>query len=187
MSSPCGTLTLLGSRTARTYAPHTASAASPGARRSRRRSSNRIRRASYRSSCTKCVGRPDSRRSHVANRRSSQRFAPGTGQSAAAGLSFVAMNTNASGGWRLPRWLGSITWRSVVVVIVLSVLVAAALKPIFVSPFTQVLGRTLFVGIASSLLVFTAAGHWQQRWLPRWLMRSSRSRFARRWRRWRPI
>ncbi len=80
------------------------------------------------------------------------------------------MNTNASGGWRLPRWLGSITWRSVVVVIVLSVLVAAALKPIFVSPFTQVLGRTLFVGIAL-LLVFTAAGHWRQRWLPRWLMR----------------
>ncbi|HMN75744.1 MAG TPA: histidine kinase [Burkholderiaceae bacterium] len=80
------------------------------------------------------------------------------------------MNTNLSVRPRLPRWLASITWRSVVLVAVLCVLVAAALNPIFISPFAQVLGRTLFVGI-SLLLVFTAAGHWQQRWLPRWLMR----------------
>lgn len=78
------------------------------------------------------------------------------------------MNMNASGSRWLPRWLASLTGRSVVVAAVLSVLVAVALNPVFISPFTQVLGRTMFVGMAL-LLVFTAAGHWRQTWLPRWL------------------
>ncbi|MEO8124665.1 MAG: histidine kinase, partial [Burkholderiales bacterium] len=79
------------------------------------------------------------------------------------------MNKVASGGKWLPHWLASLTWRSVVVQAVLSAIVAVALNPVFISPFTQVLGRTLFVGMVL-LLVFTAAGHWRQTWLPRWLM-----------------
>ena len=47
-------------------------------------------------------------------------------------------------------------------------LAAAALNPIFVTPFALVLGRTLFVGM-TLLLAFTLAGMWQPRWLPRWL------------------
>jgi signal transduction histidine kinase len=79
------------------------------------------------------------------------------------------MNIRVSGGRWLPRWLASLTGRSVVVAALLSVLVAAALNSLFISPFTQVLGRTMFVGMAL-LLAFTAAGHWRQTWLPRWLM-----------------
>ena len=79
------------------------------------------------------------------------------------------MDSNAPRSRWLPSWLASLTWRGVIVAAVLAVLVAAALNPLFVSPFTQVLGRTMFVGI-TLLIVFTAAGHWRQRWLPRWLV-----------------
>ena len=81
------------------------------------------------------------------------------------------MNSNVPGRKWLPRWLASLTGRSVVFAAVLSAVVAAVLSPVFVSPFTQILSRTLFVGIAL-LLVFTAAGHWRQTWLPRWQMQA---------------
>jgi len=69
----------------------------------------------------------------------------------------------------LPRWLASLTGRSVAVAVLLSVLAAVVLNPIFVTPFVLVLGRTLFVGIML-LLAFTFAGRWRQRWVPRWLV-----------------
>jgi signal transduction histidine kinase len=68
----------------------------------------------------------------------------------------------------LTRWTAALTARRVAVVLLLCVLAAIALNPIFVTPFTLLLGRTLFVGMAL-LLAFTAVGHWRQTWLPRWL------------------
>jgi hypothetical protein len=66
------------------------------------------------------------------------------------------------------RWVAALTAGRVAVVLLLCVLAAVALNPIFVTPFTLLLGRTLFVGMAL-LLAFTAVGHWRQSWLPRWL------------------
>ncbi len=69
----------------------------------------------------------------------------------------------------LGRWVAALPARRVLVVLLLSVLAAVVLNPIFMTPFPVVLGRTLFVGI-TLLLAFSAAGHWRQRWLPRWLV-----------------
>jgi signal transduction histidine kinase len=69
---------------------------------------------------------------------------------------------------RPARWVAELTVRRVVVVLALCVLAAAVLNPVFVSPFTLVLGRTLFVGVAL-LLAFAGAGHWRQSLVPRWL------------------
>jgi signal transduction histidine kinase len=66
------------------------------------------------------------------------------------------------------RWATALTARRVVVVLVLCVLAAIALNPIFVTPFTLLLGRTMFVGMAL-LLAYAGVGHWRQTWLPRWL------------------
>ena len=66
------------------------------------------------------------------------------------------------------RWVTALTARRVVVVALLCVLAAVALNPIFVTAFTLLLGRCLFVGMAL-LLAFTAVGHWRQTWLPRWV------------------
>ena len=66
------------------------------------------------------------------------------------------------------RWAAALTVRRVAVVLLLSVLAAALLNPIFIPPFPVVLARTLAVGV-TLLLAFTAAGLWEQRWLPRWL------------------
>ena len=60
--------------------------------------------------------------------------------------------------------------------------VAALLTPIFVTPFSVLLGRTLFIAMAL-LLAFTAAGQWRQRRLPRWLAQVLAWRWRRRWRR----
>jgi signal transduction histidine kinase len=66
------------------------------------------------------------------------------------------------------RWAVALTARRVVVVLGLSALAAAVISPAFVTPFAIVLGRTLFVGV-TLLVAFSAAGHWRQRWLPRWV------------------
>jgi signal transduction histidine kinase len=68
----------------------------------------------------------------------------------------------------LSRWSSMLPVRRIVIVMVLSVAVATLLNPIFVTSFALVLGRTMFVGMAL-LAAFTAAGHWRQAWLPRWL------------------
>jgi hypothetical protein len=66
------------------------------------------------------------------------------------------------------RWAAAFSVKRVAVVAPLCVLAAAALSPIFVSPFTLLLGRTLFVGMVL-LIAFSAVGEWRQPWLPRWL------------------
>lgn len=62
----------------------------------------------------------------------------------------------------------ALTGRSVAVVLLLAVLGAVALNPIFVTPFVVLLGRTMFLAMAL-LLAFTAARAWAPRWLPRWV------------------
>jgi len=78
------------------------------------------------------------------------------------------MNAAAPSASPLARWAAALTGRRVVVVLALSLLAAVVLNPIFVTPFTLLLGRTMFVGMAL-LLAFSAVGHWRQTWLPRWL------------------
>ena len=69
----------------------------------------------------------------------------------------------------LARWAAALTLRRVVVALLLSAVAAVVLKPIFVTAFPVVLGRTLFVGFML-LLAFAGAELWPQRWLPRWLV-----------------
>jgi signal transduction histidine kinase len=57
---------------------------------------------------------------------------------------------------------------SITVTLVLSVLVAFLIKPIFVVPFSVLLGRTLFLG-GVLLLVHAASRQWTPRWLPAWM------------------
>ena len=78
------------------------------------------------------------------------------------------MSHTASPPSTLARWAAALTGRRVLLVLALSVLAAVVLNPIFITPFTLLLGRTMFVGMAL-LLAFSAAGHWRQRRLPRWL------------------
>ncbi|HJV60002.1 MAG TPA: histidine kinase [Albitalea sp.] len=66
--------------------------------------------------------------------------------------------------------LAALTLRRVMVAIVLAVSVAAALNPLFITPFVVLLGRTLVIAIVL-LLVFVAAGLWRQHWVPAWLVR----------------
>jgi signal transduction histidine kinase len=74
-------------------------------------------------------------------------------------------------GWA--AFLSTLSARSVGITIVLAVLVAWLLNPIFITPFPTLLGRTLFVGMVL-LLVFAAARmvppHWLPDWLPPWLV-----------------
>jgi len=67
-----------------------------------------------------------------------------------------------------PAAFAALTGRSVVVVLLLALLGAVALNPIFVTPFVVLLGRTMFLAMAL-LLAFTAARAWAPRWLPRWV------------------
>ena len=67
------------------------------------------------------------------------------------------------------RWAAALTVRRIVVVLVLCGLAAILLNPIFITPFTLVLARTMAVGM-TLLLAFTAAGLWRQSWLPVWLV-----------------
>ena len=62
--------------------------------------------------------------------------------------------------------LGKVGWA-----VTFAFTVALFLNPIFKPPFTVVFGRTVFVALLL-LLAFTAAGHWRQTWMPRWLMQA---------------
>jgi len=66
--------------------------------------------------------------------------------------------------------LAALTLRRVMVAIVLAVSVAAALNPLFMTPFVVLLGRTLVIAMVL-LLVFIVAGRWHPSWMPSWLMR----------------
>jgi signal transduction histidine kinase len=71
-----------------------------------------------------------------------------------------------------PAWrviVGALTWRRVVVAGLLAVVVATILSPHFVTPFSVLLGRMIFIA-ALLLLVFSVAGAWQSRRLPGWLV-----------------
>jgi signal transduction histidine kinase len=72
---------------------------------------------------------------------------------------------------RSSGWAGfwrDLSWRAVATALTLAVLAALALNPVFATPFPVVLGRMLFVAVVL-LLAFALAGHWRQRWLPRWV------------------
>ncbi|HEX6706579.1 MAG TPA: histidine kinase [Albitalea sp.] len=69
-----------------------------------------------------------------------------------------------------PSLLSALTLRRVMVAIVLAVSVAAALNPLFMTPFVVLLGRTLVIAMVL-LLVFIAAGAWRQSLMPAWLVR----------------
>jgi len=65
--------------------------------------------------------------------------------------------------------LRQLSARAVLIALGLGTLSAVALNHFFLSPFSVLLGRMLFVSMVL-LLAFTAAGQWPQRWLPRWQM-----------------
>ena len=67
------------------------------------------------------------------------------------------------------RWLAGLNTRRVIVALVLGLVVALALNPIFVTPFPILLGRTLVIAMVL-LLAFTLAGNWPQTLVPRWVM-----------------
>jgi hypothetical protein len=70
------------------------------------------------------------------------------------------------------RWtafLGRVSGRAVAVALLLGALSAVALNHYFITAFPVLLGRFLFLSLVL-LLAFSAAGQWQQNWLPRWLM-----------------
>src|SRR5665213_4068657 len=69
--------------------------------------------------------------------------------------------------WRVI--VGALTWRRVVVAGLLALLVAAVLSPVFVTPFSVLLGRMIFIA-ALLLLVFSIAGAWQPRRVSGWLV-----------------
>ncbi len=79
------------------------------------------------------------------------------------------MNSSAS-GTSGSSWLAALTLQRVMVAIVLAVSVAAALNPIFVTPFVVLLGRTLVIAMVL-LIVFIGAGMWKQTLVPTWLVR----------------
>ncbi|MEP7101124.1 MAG: histidine kinase [Burkholderiales bacterium] len=60
------------------------------------------------------------------------------------------------------------TRRQLGLTVLLAVLAAAAMNPITLNPFVEVLGETLFVGMVA-LFGFTVAGAWRQTLLPRWV------------------
>ena len=70
-------------------------------------------------------------------------------------------------------FLAALSARGVLVAIVLGVLAATVLNPIFMTPFTVLLGRTLFLAMVL-LLVYAAARQWQPSrlpgWMPRWMV-----------------
>jgi len=68
----------------------------------------------------------------------------------------------------MPAFLRSMTLRSLGITLALATLAALALNPIFTTSFIELLWRTLFIA-TMLLLAFTAAGHWRQTILPRWV------------------
>ncbi len=71
---------------------------------------------------------------------------------------------------RRPAFADALGLRSIGVTVLLALLTALVLNPIFVPPFPEVLGRTLFLALLL-LLVYAAARQWTPRWLPAWLPR----------------
>ncbi len=65
-------------------------------------------------------------------------------------------------------FVDAFTWRGALIAVVLAVLAALALNPIFQVPFAVLLGRTLGVS-ALLLLAFVAGRTWQLPGVPRWL------------------
>jgi signal transduction histidine kinase len=64
--------------------------------------------------------------------------------------------------------LQALTWRRAALAVLLAVLAAAALKPIFMVPFGVLVGRMVFIA-AFLLLAFGVAGAWQPRRMAAWL------------------
>ncbi|MDT8998326.1 histidine kinase [Paucibacter sp. APW11] len=72
--------------------------------------------------------------------------------------------------WR--GFMAYLTPQRIGVALLLATAAAAALNPIFITPFPVLLGRTMFVGILV-LLAFSAAAQWPRRlppWMARWLL-----------------
>ncbi|MBX3607941.1 MAG: histidine kinase [Piscinibacter sp.] len=67
------------------------------------------------------------------------------------------------------RFVTALSLRRVAIAMALATLAAAALNPLFVTPFTVLLGRLLVIALLL-LLAFTAAGLTELRWAPRWLL-----------------
>ncbi len=84
------------------------------------------------------------------------------------------MNDSASkatsGTRQRPAFVDALGLRSIAVTVLLAVLTALVLDPIFMPPFPEVLGRTLFLALLL-LLVFAAARQWTPGWLPAWMPR----------------
>ena len=59
----------------------------------------------------------------------------------------------------LDRFVNALTLKRVLITLALAALTAAALNPLFITPFTVLLGRLLVIALVL-LLVFTAAGSW---------------------------
>jgi len=76
------------------------------------------------------------------------------------------MSTERNPSWQ--AFLASLNTASVGVTLALGGLAALILSPIFLIPFTVLLGRTLFVAVVL-LLVHAAARQWPPRWLPRFI------------------
>lgn len=69
-------------------------------------------------------------------------------------------------------FVASLTLWRVGLTLALAVLAATLLKPIFITPYAVLLGRTLFIALLA-LLAFSAAGQWPRRlpsWVARWLV-----------------
>jgi signal transduction histidine kinase len=69
------------------------------------------------------------------------------------------------------RALRQLTTGRVGITLAFAVAVALLLNPIFVVPFSALLGRLVFIAMML-LLAFTLAGQWRHRWLPRWVVQA---------------
>jgi LytS/YehU family sensor histidine kinase len=68
----------------------------------------------------------------------------------------------------MKTFLAAMSLKRVLIALGLAVIAAAALNPIFITPFPVVLGRLLVVAMVL-LVVFTLTGQWQPPGLPSWL------------------
>ena len=73
-----------------------------------------------------------------------------------------------SGSSAAAHFFTAISLRRVTIALVLALLAASALSPIFVTPFPVLLGRLLVISMVL-LLAFTLAGLWQPPGVPQWL------------------
>ena len=80
--------------------------------------------------------------------------------------------------------LNALSLKRVLLTLALAIVAAAALNPVFVTPFPIVLGRVLVIAMVL-LLAFTLAGMWQRAGCRAGWRRCWRSAWPRRWPRWR--